>query len=169
MICHTADAAYHALGFERSFLKDPALFLFGSVDSLLSAENRLFEALNRLPFYTYINIGLESADSATLALIGKPLKPNHINDAFQKMLDINRQYLNIEVTANLLLGEHLPPAHHDTLIELIRSNLDRCYSKGAIYLSPLNYSRNRAELLRQFVEIKTKSLLPTYLYLIQRL
>jgi hypothetical protein len=33
----------------------------------------------------------------------------------------------------------------------------------------LNSSRNRAALLRRFVEIKTKSRLPTYLYLIQRL
>jgi hypothetical protein len=43
------------------------------------------------------------------------------------------------------------------------------YSKGAIYLSPLNTSRNRAALLRRFVEIKNKSRLPAYLYLIQRL
>ncbi len=169
LICYASDAAYHTFEFERSYLKDPALFLFGSADSLLSAGNKLFEALNRLPFYTYINIGLESADSATLALIDKPLKPNQIKDAFQKMLDINRQYLNIEVTANFLLGEHLPPAHHGALIELIRSNLDRYYSKGAIYLSPLKTSRNRTQLQHQFVEIKTKSRLPTFLYLIQRL
>ncbi len=169
LICHAADSAYIAFGFERSYMKNPALFLFGSVDSLLSAGYNLFEALNRLPFYTYINIGLESADSATLALIGKPLEPNQIKDAFQKMLDINRQYLNIEVTANFLLGERLPPAHLDSLIELIRSSLNRFYSKGAVYLSPLNSCHNHNQLLRQFVEIKNKSRLPTYLYLIQRL
>ena len=169
LICHAAATAYQVFGFERSYLKNPALFLFGSVDSLLNAENRLLEELNRLPFYCYINVGLESADAATLTLIGKPLDPNQIRDAFQKMLDINRQYLNVEVTANFLLGEHLPPAHHDALIDLIRSNLSRPYSKGALYLSPLNTSRNRAELLRQFIEIKNKSRLPTYLYLIQRL
>ena len=81
----------------------------------------------------------------------------------------NTDYLNIEVTANFLRGEHLPPAHPDALIDLIRSNLKRMYSKGAIYLSPLNTSRNPRQLLRQFVDIKTKSRLPTYLYLIQRL
>jgi hypothetical protein len=168
-ICHAATNAYQALGFESAFIKSPALFLFGSVDSLLNAGNRLFEALDRLPFYTYINIGLESADRDTLALIDKPLKPSQIKYAFRKMLDINRQSLNIEVTANFLLGEHLPPSHHHALVDLIRSNLNRFYSKGAIYLSPLNTSQNRSELLRQFVEIKTKSRLPTYLYLIQRL
>ncbi len=169
LICYAANAAFDAFGFERSYMKNPALFLFGSVDSLLNVENKLIETLNRTPFYTYINIGLESADAATLALINKPLEPLKIKDAFQKMLDINRQYLNIEVSANFLLGNYLPPAHHHALVELIRSNLSRFYSKGAIYLSPLNTSQNRSELLRQFVEIKTKSRLPTYLYLIQRL
>lgn len=168
-IRHATTTAYQAFGFESALLKDPALFLFGSVDSLLNADHKLFESLNQTPFYTFVNIGLESADTATLALIDKPLKRAKIQAAFQKMLDINHHYLNIEVTANFLLGEHLLPAHHDALIDLIRSNLNRFYSKGAIYLSPFNTSRNRSRLLRQFVEIKTKSRLPTYLYLIQRL
>ena len=85
------------------------------------------------------------------------------------MLHINRGCLNIEITANFLMGDGLPPEHYTVLTELIRSGLDRFYSKGAIYLSPLNTSRNRAALLRRFVEIKNKSRLPTYLYLIQRL
>ena len=168
-ICRAAANAYQTFGFERSIIKNPALFLFGSVDSLLNAGNKLLESLNRTPFYTYINIGLESADAAALALINKPLEPIKIKNAFRKMLDINRQYLNIEVTANFLLGEVLPPTHHHALVELIRCNLSRFYSKGAIYLSPLNTSQNRSEVLRQFVEIKNKSRLPTYLYLIQRL
>jgi hypothetical protein len=168
-IRHAATVAYHAFGFERAYLKNPTLFLFGSVDSLLNAGHQLFEALSHMPFYTYINIGLESADAVTLALINKPLQRDKIEAAFQKMLDVNRHYLNIEVTANFLLGDHLPPAHHDELIDLIRSKLKRPYSKGAIYLSPLNTSRNHSQLLRQFVEIKTNSRLPAYLYLIQRL
>ena len=165
----SAVEAYKAFDFEKSNIKNPALFLFGSADSLLNAGDKLFEALNRLPFYTYINIGLESADAATLAQINKPLCRNKIKDAFQKMLDVNRRYLNIEITANFLLGDRLAPAHYAALIELIRSCLDRFYSKGAIYLSPLNASHNRTALLRQFVEIKNKSRLPAYLYLIQRL
>jgi hypothetical protein len=161
--------AFEIFDFERSNIRDPALFLFGSADSLLNVADKLFEALNRIPFYTYINIGLESADAATLAHINKPLEPAKIKDAFQKMLDINRRYLNIEITANFLLGDRLTPEHYDALIDLTRSGLDRFYSKGAIYLSPLKGSRNRLALLRQFVEIKNKSRLPAYLYLIQRL
>jgi hypothetical protein len=161
--------AYEIFDFERSNIKNPALFLFGSADSLLNAADKMFEALNRIPFYTYINIGLESADAATLARINKPLEPAKIKDAFQKMLDINRRYLNIEITANFLLGDRLAPGHYAALIELIRGGLDRFYSKGAIYLSPLNTSRNREVLLHRFVEIKNKSRLPAYLYLIQRL
>jgi hypothetical protein len=161
--------AYEIFDFERSNIKSPALFLFGSADSLLDAADKLFDALNRIPFYTYINIGLESADAATLAQINKPLEPAKIKDAFQKMLDINRRYLNIEITANFLLGDRLAPGHYAALIELIRGGLDRFYSKGAIYLSPLNTSCNREVLLQRFVEIKNKSRLPAYLYLIQRL
>ena len=164
-----ASEAYEAFDFKRSYIKNPALFLFGSADSLLNAEDQLFDALNRLPFYTWINIGLESADTATLAQLNKPLKASKIKDAFQKMLDLNQRYLNLEITANFLLGDRLPPAHNVALIDLIRSCLPRFYSKGAIYLSPLNTSRNRQSLLRQFIEIKNKSRLPTYLYLLQRL
>jgi radical SAM superfamily enzyme YgiQ (UPF0313 family) len=169
LICRAANDAYETLGFKKSHMKSPTLYLFGSADSLLNAADRLFEALNRIPFYTYINIGLESADAATLAYINKPLALNKIKDTFQKMLDINRRYLNIEITVNFLLGDELPPEHNAALIELIRSYLDRFYSKGVVYLSPLNTSRNRASLLNQFIEIKNKSRLPTYLYLIQRL
>jgi hypothetical protein len=164
-----AVEAYETFNFEKSHIKNPALFLFGSADSLLNAGDKLFEALNRLPFYTWINIGLESADAATLAQICKPLELSKVKDAFQKMLEVNRRYLNIEITANFLLGEHLSPEHNAALIELIRHFLDRFYSKGALYLSPFNTSRKRQSLLRQFIEIKNKSRLPTYLYLIQRL
>ena len=164
-----AVEAYEAFDFERSHIKNPALFLFGSADSLLNCPAKLFEDLDRSPFYTYINIGLESADSTTLLQINKPLEVNKVKDAFQRMLHINRGCLNIEITANFLLGDRLPPEHYAALTELIRGGLDRFYSKGAIYLSPLNTSRNRAALLRRFVEIKNRSRLPTYLYLIQRL
>jgi len=164
-----AERAHQAFDFNHSHIKNPALFLFGSADSLLAAGDTLFEALNRIPFYTYINIGLESADAATLSQINKPLEPAKIKDAFRKMLDINRRYLNVEITANFLLGDCLSPGHYAALIELIRSSLDRYYSKGAVYLSPLNTSLDRQSLLRRFIEIKTQSRLPVYLYLIQRL
>jgi hypothetical protein len=169
LIGMAAVEAYAALGLEKAHIKNPALFLFGSADSLLRSGEKLFEDLDQLPFYTYINIGLESADAATLAQINKPLELHKVKDAFRKMLDLNRRHLNIEITANFLLGDRLPESHHPSLIELIHGGLNRFYSKGAIYLSPLNTSRDKQTLLRRFVEIKSKSRLPAYLYLIQRL
>ncbi|MEJ2166618.1 MAG: radical SAM protein [Desulfobacterales bacterium] len=169
LICMAAAEAYSAFHLDQSNMSDPTLFLFGSVDSLLKGGHSLAEALNQLPFYTYINIGFESADSQTLHRLNKPLETNKIKAAFQMMLDINRSYHHIEISANFLLGDQLPPDHYRSLIELVRGRLDRFYSKGAIYLSPLNTSRNQRDLIRKFIEIKNLSRLPTFLYLIQRL
>ncbi len=108
-------------------------------------------------------------DAATRRSIQKPLEISKIEDAFQMMLAVNRNYPNLEITVNFLLGDRLSPDHYHALVELIRNRLDRFYSKGAIYLSPLNTSRDNRKLLRKFVEIKNLSRLPTYLYLIQRL
>ena len=85
------------------------------------------------------------------------------------MLDVNRSYYNVEITANFILEDQLPSDHYGSLIELVRNKLDRFYSKGALYLSPLDTSRNHRQLIRKFVEIKNLSRLPTYLYLIQQL
>ena len=168
-LCMAAAEAYAAFDFEKAYVQNPTLFLFGSVDSLLDAGDNLFETFNGIPFYTYINIGLESVDAATLRNIQKPLEVSKIEDAFQMMLAVNRSYPNLEITANFLLGDHLSAAHYHALGELIRNRLDRYYSKGAIYLSPLNTSRDNRKLLSKFVELKNLSRLPTYLYLIQRL
>jgi hypothetical protein len=169
LICMAAADAYFKFDFETSHVKGPTLFLFGSVDSLLAGGETLIEAINRLPYYTYVNVGFESADAATLLRLNKPLEINKIEDAFQMMHDVNRSYHNIEITANFLLEDRFPPNHYRSLIELVRNRLDRFYSKGALYLSPLNTSQNNRELIRKFVEIKNLSRLPTYLYLIQRL
>jgi len=119
--------------------------------------------------YTFINIGIESADPATLKYLNKPLDIQKIEAAFPMMLDINRSYPRIEITANFILGDRLPPGHHRSIIELIRHRLDRFYSKGAIYLSPLMSGQKHRELLNTFVKVKNMSRLPVYLYLIQRL
>jgi len=168
-LCLAAAEAYAAFDFESSFLKDPGIFLFGSVDSLLEADMTLFDSLNHLPMHTFINIGLESADPATLRLLNKPLGREQIESAFQMMLDINRQYPRIEITANFILGDRLPSGHCPSIIELIRNRLDGFYSKGAIYLSPLMPDLNKQALMQTFTEIKNMSRLPVYLYLIQRL
>jgi hypothetical protein len=105
-----------------------------------------------------------------MPMTGSIIQPEDtIEAAFQMMLAVNHGYPNLEITANFLLGDRLPTAHYRSIVELTRNRLDRFYSKGAIYLSPLNTSHDNRRLLRKFVEIKNLSRLPTYLYLIQRL
>jgi hypothetical protein len=167
-----AEAAYEALEFEHSLMGRPALFLFGSVDSFLRAGERLFGSLDRMPFLTYINLGLESADGATLRFLGKPVSEASVRDAFARMGDINKSYDRIEVSANFVIGLGLPQRHLSSLIGLADSR-PHC-GKGSIYISPIvpGGSMGREEkraLLGQFDTIKAECPLPAFLYLIQRL
>ncbi|MCP4689818.1 MAG: radical SAM protein [Desulfobacterales bacterium] len=161
--------AVDALGFGDSSAKAPYLYLFGSVDSLLNAGDALLQSLDQLPFYTYINVGFESVDAPTLADIHKPLEVGKIQNAFQKMLDVNREYQNIEITGNFLLGDRFSPDHNRSLAELLAGAPAPSRGKGAIYLSPMMGGKNKSELLRTFFEIKDAGNLPAYIYLIQRL
>jgi hypothetical protein len=122
-----------------------------------------------MPFYTYINIGMESADPKTLALLKKPVSAKKVERSFDRMLDINKRYGNVEITANFVIGEGLPAAHFDSISNLTAGRLDHFFSKGGIYLSPLSCDRSTKELQRKFVELKNISRLPTFIYLIQRL
>ena len=140
----------------------------------MHSKESLFESLNRLPFATYINVGLESADPETLAVLGKPITSESVREAFGRMVALNRKYDRIEVTANFVFGDDLPAGHVPAMTDLIRRSLKHYYGKGAIYLSPLIGERvrdhnERRAFVRRFHEIKTLSRLPTYLYLIQRL
>jgi hypothetical protein len=168
-ISETVSEAYRIFEFGKQKRTTPKLFLFGSVHSLLQFQNGWFEKLNQLPFYTYINIGLESKDSHTLAQIGKPLNESNVCEAFQKMLHINAAYNNIEVTANFVIGKGLTAEHYASLKEMLSSASDTPLSKGAIYLSPLKDSSKKRELLPLVNEIKKHSNIPVYIYLIQRL
>lgn len=170
----TARNAYEILEFERSYIRGAWLFLFGSVDSLLKAQDSLFTSLNNLPFITYINIGLESADPTTLAVLEKPISAETVVEAFIKMLDINRRYEKIELTANFVFGGGLPPGHFFSLCDLTRNKLKHFYNKGTVYLSPLMGGKKqrretKRDILGQFNKIKALSRLPTFMYLIQRL
>jgi hypothetical protein len=109
-----------------------------------------------------------------LAVLGKPIRAETVEEAFARMLDINRKYEKIEVTANFVFGGDLPSSHLPSLIELTRNRLDRFRHKGAIYLSPLTHRgiegrETRREMLRKFNQVKRLSRLPTFIYLIQRL
>jgi len=171
---YAAKNAYEVLELEHSYLRGANLFLFGSAYSLLHAEEELFESLNNLAFFTYINIGLESADTETLAILKKPLTVEIINKAFIRMVEINRRYEKMEITANFVLGSDLPVAHLNSLCTLTREKLDHFYGKGAVYLSPLMNEETgskeaRKKILTKFNEVKTLNRLATHLYLIQRL
>ncbi len=174
LLLFAAEHAYQMLDLGHSYLKNPRLFLFGSVDSMIQSEETTFESLNKLPFSTYLNVGFESADPETLALLGKPVRPEKVREAYMRMVDINRRYEKIEVTVNFVLGENLSSDHLPSLVELIRSGFNRPLDKGTLYLSPLidpgiEDGGRKREILREFRKVKTQSHLPAYLYLIQRL
>ncbi len=170
----SASRAYETLEMESSHMKGARLFLFGSADSLLSSREDVFQTIHRLPFHTHINVGLESADPETLAAIGKPITAQCVEKAFERMLEINRDYPNLEVSANFVCGGQLPPGHLPSLVSLTREKLDRYWEKGALYLSPLLdgvplQGNEKRKLLLDFREVKMRARMPTYLYLIQRL
>lgn len=167
-IVSAALQAYEALELDRSYLEGSHLFLFGSVDSFLRAEESLFEELNKLPYRTWLNLGLESADQESLIRLGKPLRVHEVGEAFQRMLAVNRRYDRLEVTANFVVDLTLPPGHWEALERLTREGLPHYYDKGTIYLSPLSRNGSR-ELRQRFRELKMKSRLPLYLYLLQQL
>jgi radical SAM superfamily enzyme YgiQ (UPF0313 family) len=174
LIEYAAGRAYEVFGFEDSYMLGSNLFLFGSVHSLLKADEQLFAAVNRLPYKTWINIGLESADADTLKELGKPLAVDDVGRAFSRMVEINRCYEKIEISANFVISMELSERHADSVIELTRRVLPRPYSRGAIYLSPLmTEARERRagwrEWLKKVHALQIGCRLPAFLYLIQRL
>jgi len=94
------------------------------------------------------------------------LSPNWPHPAEQ---EINSTFTNVEITGNFLIGTTLSAEHHNALLELLGSAPETAKAKGAIYLSPVKDSPKKRELLPQFYEIKVRSRLSTYMYLIQRL
>lgn len=169
-----AEKAYEIFEFRDSYMRGAFLFLFGSAHAFLSSADALFHRLNRLPFRTYINVGLESADPTTLTALGKPVSAEIVREAFDRMIEINRQFERLEITANFVLSNDLPLDHFVSLSELVSQRSRHLPPKGGIYLSPIlkNKDQNRAhrrQLLKTFHQIKTQSPFPTFLYLIQRL
>jgi Radical SAM superfamily len=169
-IIFAANQANDILDLQQSHMQQPRLFLFGSAESFLKRDEPFWKNINKLPFYTYVNLGLESFDSETLQFLKKPVEAEVMRQGFAKMLTINQRYENIEVTANFILGDNLPDGHIPSLIKHVNEALDgSSIGKGCIYVSPLKSSQKTKELLKQFRAIKQKVRLQTYLYLIQRL
>lgn len=169
LIAFAANKAFSAFGFNHSGSKIPSLFLFGSVGSFLRTNEAQFKILNRLSCKIYINLGLEAFDEPTLEQLGKPITPAMVYDSLCKMVHINESFSNIELSANFLLGTGFSKAHHDALIDLLASLPEKPGKKGCVYLSPLVETQHRDEVLPMFYEIKRQSVLPAYIYLIQRL
>ncbi|MBF0226108.1 MAG: hypothetical protein HQK76_11695 [Desulfobacterales bacterium] len=169
LIEYASLEAYKRFNFKESYIKGANLFLFGSVDSLLNSKNSLFQKLNSMPFNTYVNIGLESADALTLQEIQKPITHKMVIDAFEKILDINRTYNKLEITSNFIIGANLGDKHFSATLKLLRDKMPHFYSKGAAYFSPLHENGTKKEIIEKFEHIKKLSRLPAYIYIIQRL
>lgn len=167
LIEYAALKSYKAFKLAHSYMKGANLFLFGSVYSFLKADEALFNTLNNLPFYSYINIGLESADQASLNMLEKPVKEKDVTEAYYKLIEINKKYDSIEVTANFILSSRLPVTHYNSIAELTGNYPDRNYPKGCIYLSPMIDEPGKINMRKDFTNLKTVSRLPAYLYIIQ--
>jgi hypothetical protein len=169
LILFAVKKAIEILGLNLGTMTGSNLFLFGSVDSLMDTDPALFKTLNTLVSKTYINIGLESADQATLDLLGKPITKAQVEKAFDLIQTINDQYPNIEITANFVMDEDLPVGHIPAFLRLVRERIPHTKPKGAVYLSPLSINRPSRLVMFEFNRLKRLSLLPTFLYIIQRL
>ena len=167
-----AKRAFEAFDLGNSNLQDPSLFLFGSVDSIIGSSRETFDRIDGLPFRTYINVGLESADRETLGRLRKGITAEGVETAFAKIVDINRRYERIEVTSNFVFGPGLPGGHIESVLRLIEKHFDHPCPKGTVYFSPLldagdsGWKRN---IKREFYKLKMKIPVPSFLYLIQRL
>lgn len=111
-------------------------FLFGSVHSLLEKDLSFFENLNALGANFFINIGMESLDNKTLALIKKPVSLRKVESAWEKIELINMTFPFLEVSMNILASPAFPASHWQRLI--LKLEKESHSSRGTIYLSPLD-------------------------------
>jgi hypothetical protein len=169
LLTGTAEMAYDLLNLSASYHRGrPRLYIFGGVDSFLAADDSLFDGLERLPYLTSINVGLESPDQETLDRLGKPLRAEKVRESFRKMQEVNRCRRNIEVSCNFVLGGDLPVRNVEAIKTMLAEE-KTTKGKGVVYLSPLLGASQRREVLREFRAIKMTSPLPVFIYLAQRL
>ncbi|MFZ5774879.1 MAG: radical SAM protein [Thermodesulfobacteriota bacterium] len=169
-ILWAAATAYDTLEIAAAWMREPRLFLFGSVDSFLDKRDDFFAALERLPWQVYLNLGLESFDQPTLSLLQKPVSVAKAQEAFARLTALNRRLTRVAISTNFLLGETLPASHFHSLANLLAEQSQSLTSRTAIYLSPLlSEASNPRLLLEQFRKLKRISRAETFLYLIQRL
>ncbi|MBN2419963.1 MAG: radical SAM domain-containing protein [Deltaproteobacteria bacterium] len=171
LIEQTAQYAFNLPGIKDSCMKGKNLFLFGSVGSLLKADDEFIKKIEHLPCKTYINIGLESADEETLRYIKKDITAHDVERAFCRIMEINRKYEHIELTTNFLFSERLPENHLPSIFKLVDKHITGTQWKGSVYFSPM-LGGDKEEIRgtkRKFYDIKRRLRAPCFLYLIQRL
>lgn len=169
LLRYALDRACSALRPDAGCMQGCWVFLFGSVDSLLAADDGFFDNLEENPCRVSINIGLESADPDTLAAIGKPITADRVTAAFSKMQAINQRCDSVEITANFLLDESLAPEHYAAFLDLAAGRKPGPPGKGTLYFSPLCATAPSQRLLFYFNQLQAASRHPVFLYLIQRL
>ncbi|MFH2092207.1 MAG: radical SAM protein [Pseudomonadota bacterium] len=169
LIIDTVKQAMHEFEFHHSVMKGRSVFIFASADSLLNTGHSFFEQINNLDVQTYINVGLESYDQATLDLLGKPITSKKVAQAFKTIQQINTRFSNVEITCNFVMDDSLPDSHYKALMTLARESVTHPQSKGSIYLSPLKFASPSRQVLYDFYKLKSLSRFPTFLYIIQRL
>jgi len=169
LVLATLSEAYETFQLESSIMQSRSAFLFASVASFAAADDDFFAGLAQLPYDTYINIGLESADQETLHYLGKPLTAREVEETFVRMQALNDRYPKLELTANFVFDDELPAGHYPAFLKLARDGLPRRKVKGSIYLSPLKFGQPSRLKTFDFNRLKLASRLPLFLYLIQRL
>jgi len=163
---------FDSLDLGNSNMNGSSLFMFGSVDSIIKSDYKTFERIDKLPFTTYINVGLESANQKTLDTLGKGIEEEEVERAFAKIIEINKRYEHIEITSNFVLGPDLPDDHINSFFKLMEKYFNHPFPKGSIYFSPIITDKNlewKRDIKREFYKLKIKIPVPSFLYLIQRM
>ena len=167
---YAVSLAFTKFDMEHSWLNNPSLFLFASVHSLLNADEAIFQALDDSGFRCYINTGFESFHQPTLDLLRKPVKASDTRRAFNKALDINSRFSNIEITGNFVIGTTLPEEHYRILAATLGQNCPipkQASSPITVYLSPLaGHTQDARRVLRSARQLQQESRVPCFLYLL---
>ncbi len=170
LILRAISLTRERLEISRSFMKEPRVFMFGSVTSLLEAENDLFRKMEATEFQWHINIGFESFHQTSLEMLKKPVAAREVKDAFSRAAEINRTFRHVEITGNIVLWEQLPDRHMQLAKETLADHAAN--SAGGrpltIYLSPVTGHdlEGSGRIMKMAKEIQRGSPLPCFLYLL---
>ncbi len=127
------------------------VFLFASADSFLNKGMSFFSHLEESGLNYFINVGIESVDEATLALLKKPVAKDVVMAAWHFINLINQKFPRLEISLNILVNQGLPRSHWADLFELLHE--EKPFPKGTIYLVPFDepigrYFFNKAKAVR---------------------